>query len=373
MIARAALRLQSDSRLSELAAAGHEPAFEAIVVRYRSALLRYCARLLPADRAEDAVQQTFVNAFTALRSEEPPARLKPWLYRIAHNVAVNALHKNGWDYDQLREELNGVPQPPDIVMERARLRDVLRELDRLPERQRSALVLRAFEGRSYEEIASALRATAPIVRQLLNRARTKLRDGLGFLVPVPVLRAMLSGGFAKAGIGVLAATTIAAGTGVAVHDQSGARHAPSDHPHTAKLRSRETPPTRPAQVAGKTTAHAPRHSVEAGRSRERSAGGRQGADDGTLERHRASSPEDSGDDHSGSSDDHGDDSVATTSPLEEPDHSATAEPSETGGGGDVSDGAETSDSTGETIGTETTGSDDHGGDTHVEPSSSDGA
>src|SRR4051812_10681878 len=54
----AALRRQSDERLVELVRGGHEPAFEAIVERYRTQLLRYCGRFLPAARAEDATQQT---------------------------------------------------------------------------------------------------------------------------------------------------------------------------------------------------------------------------------------------------------------------------------------------------------------------------
>src|SRR3954452_1381816 len=94
---RTAVRLQSDARLVELARAGDSFAFEAIVERHQSALLRYCKRLLPADRAEDAVQQAFLNAFSALSGDDRPNELKPWLYRIAHNAAVNALKKNGWD------------------------------------------------------------------------------------------------------------------------------------------------------------------------------------------------------------------------------------------------------------------------------------
>ena len=56
-LSRLTLRLQSDARLVELAAGGREPAFDAIVDRYHSPLLRYCARLLPYDRAEDVVQR----------------------------------------------------------------------------------------------------------------------------------------------------------------------------------------------------------------------------------------------------------------------------------------------------------------------------
>src|SRR3954454_4846944 len=85
------LRLQSDERLVALAREGHDPAFTAIVDRYRSPLERYYARILDPGRAEDAVQQTFVNAHIAMRANDDQLALKPWLYRIAHNSALNVL------------------------------------------------------------------------------------------------------------------------------------------------------------------------------------------------------------------------------------------------------------------------------------------
>src|SRR5262245_32815112 len=86
------LRLQSDARLTELARAGHEPAFDAIVHRYRPALLRYCTRILGPSRAEDAVQQALASAHTAMTNgDDRDLKLRPWLYRIAHNSALNIL------------------------------------------------------------------------------------------------------------------------------------------------------------------------------------------------------------------------------------------------------------------------------------------
>src|SRR5881275_1187095 len=85
------LRLQSDERLAELAAAGHDAAFDAIVVRYRGQLLRYCGAIVGSSRAEDAVQQTLLNAHTALGEADEVRHLRSWLYRIAHNVSLNLL------------------------------------------------------------------------------------------------------------------------------------------------------------------------------------------------------------------------------------------------------------------------------------------
>ena len=76
---RPVLSTQSDERLVDLVRAGSDPAFEAIVERYRRELMRY-SRILPPDRAEDVVQQAFVRAYEAI-SETPPSNLRPWLFR----------------------------------------------------------------------------------------------------------------------------------------------------------------------------------------------------------------------------------------------------------------------------------------------------
>ena len=190
---RPVLRSQSDDRLVDLVRAGSEPAFEAIVSRYRGPLLRYCRRILPEARAEDAVQQSFVSAFAAMRRDDADLDLRPWLYRIAHNNALNGLRDRGLGHLELDEGIDGV-EPPDQAMERRQsLRDVLAAVESLPERQRDAMVLRELEGRSYEEIAGALGVTGGAVRQLLNRARTTLRAGVTAVTPLPAMVWLWSG------------------------------------------------------------------------------------------------------------------------------------------------------------------------------------
>jgi RNA polymerase sigma factor (sigma-70 family) len=177
------LRTQSDERLVDLVRAGSEPAFEAIVTRYRRALLRYCSRILPEERAEDAVQQTFVRAFDAMRESDAELRLRPWLYRIAHNTALNALRDRSLRHEQLDESFDGVEQPDQALERSMGLREVLRAVQDLPERQRNAIVLRELEGRSYEQIAAELGVTGGAVRQLLNRARTSVRAAATAVTP----------------------------------------------------------------------------------------------------------------------------------------------------------------------------------------------
>jgi RNA polymerase sigma factor (sigma-70 family) len=184
---RPVLATQTDTRLVDLARAGYEPAFETIVSRYRAALLRYAERFLSRERAEDAVQQSFVSAYEAMLRDDSALNLRPWLYRIAHNASLNALRDRGLRHSELDENIDGVERP-DQALERAQgLGDVLTAVQALPERQRDAIVLRELEGRSYDEIAAELGVSNGSVRQLLNRARNSLRAGATAVVPVGLL------------------------------------------------------------------------------------------------------------------------------------------------------------------------------------------
>src|SRR5829696_6428340 len=180
------LRTQTDERLVALAAAGHERAFEAIVERYRRPLLRHCRRYLPEARAEDALQQALVSAWSALRRGDEVRALRPWLYRIVHNASLNALRAAGYDYEQLRDTLHGDGGPAELAERSAVVRQTLAGLAALPERQRQALLQIAVEGRSQDEVAEELGLSHGAVRQLVHRARTSLRTAATALVPLPL-------------------------------------------------------------------------------------------------------------------------------------------------------------------------------------------
>jgi RNA polymerase sigma factor (sigma-70 family) len=181
------LRTQTDERLVDLVRAGNEAAFEAIVARYQRPLMRYCARFLSQESADDAVQQVFVRAYDALRSSDADMNLRPWLYRIAHNTALNSLRDRAPAHEQLSEQIDGVERPDQAFEKSQRLREVVGAVGMLPDRQRDALVLRELEGRSYDEIAASIGVSNGAVRQLLNRARITLRAGATVLTPYGLL------------------------------------------------------------------------------------------------------------------------------------------------------------------------------------------
>ena len=193
LLSSALLRAQTDDRLVELAAAGHDRAFEAIVERYRRPLLRYLRRLLSDTLAEDVVQATFINAWSSLRTGTEVRELRPWLYRIAHNAAINSLKKVGEAMEEVPESAGGFATEPAAELERRdEMQQALTSIAALPSRQRAALLAVAVDGRAHADVAQELGLTDGAVRQLVHRARTTLRTAATAITPLPLVHAMVA-------------------------------------------------------------------------------------------------------------------------------------------------------------------------------------
>src|SRR5436309_12373484 len=186
-VSTALLRTQSDQRLLELMQAGHEAAFTAIVERYRPQLQRYARRMLPEGRCEDAVQQAFMQAWRALQDGKEVRQLRPWLYAIVHNAAVNTLRQGVFDYRELLDSVQGHDDPEADVQMHAVMRQTLSAVAALPERQRDALLKVVVEGRPQAQVAKEMGLTENGLRQLLFRARTTLRAAATAVTPLPML------------------------------------------------------------------------------------------------------------------------------------------------------------------------------------------
>ena len=265
------LRCQTDERLVDLARAGNERAFEAIVDRYQRPLLRYCARLLPPNRAEDVVQQALLNAYAGMLRDDRRIELRPWLYRIAHNASLNALRENGWSHERIETVLAGGPDTTrETVERRASLETVLNAVQMLPERQRNAMILREIEGCSYEQIAIELDATGGAVRQLLHRARHTVRATATALTPAGLLTRLPLGGTVaermsdavvhetlrigagRVAGGVVAALAVAAGLSEAPkHLRLPPTAGPHRAPHVAHAPSQASPASSRAVATGR--------------------------------------------------------------------------------------------------------------------------
>ena len=153
----------------------------ALYEEYANQVFRYCLQQLGSrEEAEDAVQSTFLNAFRGIKRGVVPELEAAWLFKIAHNVCLSR-RRSAWrrgriespaDFEVI-EELT--PAPSRRADELIGLQEVL---ERLPETQRRAILLREWQGLSYREIAAELELSQGAVETLIFRARRSLASGL---------------------------------------------------------------------------------------------------------------------------------------------------------------------------------------------------
>jgi len=178
------LASMSDTTLVGLIAAGSDDAFTALDARYRRKLVRYARGFVSGGTAdaEDAVQDALVRAVRALRKGSSPEAVGPWLHRIVRNCALDlSAARRRHPVVELADHAHPPAEDAQAAVERRMGVDgLVSDVGRLPATQRSALVLRELEGRSYADIAHELDVTVPAVKSLLVRARAGLkqaRDG----------------------------------------------------------------------------------------------------------------------------------------------------------------------------------------------------
>lgn len=171
------LRLRSDEQLVALFRSGSEDAFRAIHDRYRARLLAYARQMLGGSRqdAEDVLQDVFFRAYGALRADARPVALRAWLYRVAHNRCIDQIRRPAPAPSEVLEVSRPPqPDPPSETERREDLRRLVTDVGRLPDQQRSALLMRELQGLSYEELSDSLDVSVAAVKSLLVRARTGL-------------------------------------------------------------------------------------------------------------------------------------------------------------------------------------------------------
>jgi RNA polymerase sigma factor (sigma-70 family) len=169
----------SDDDLVARFRAGDETAFTEIHRRFRSPLIAFARRMLHGSGhdAEDVVQDSLIRAYRGLRVTDRAMTLRPWLYMIVRNRALDELRtprRSECFDDAARLAAAPAADPAQCFAERDEMRRLVAEIGRLPERQRMALVLREFDGRTHAETARALRTTVPATKSLIIRARSNL-------------------------------------------------------------------------------------------------------------------------------------------------------------------------------------------------------
>jgi RNA polymerase sigma-70 factor, ECF subfamily len=181
------LSSQDDAAVVGAALRGVPEACEEIVRRYERPIFGLIARMVRDEaQAEDLTQDTFLKMFRALARYDPAMRFSSWLFRIAHNTAIDYLRQRRLlvvtpvdDPDDEADPLQALPDPAAISPERSAERAELtvaveHALDRVRPDYRAVLVLRYQEGLEYQEIADIIGAPLGTVKTFLHRARRDL-------------------------------------------------------------------------------------------------------------------------------------------------------------------------------------------------------
>ncbi len=175
----ALMRLQSDEKLVAMTRGGDQGAYEALMGRYHSRILGFTRHMLGSrEDAEDVTQESFAAAYSAMMADERPINVKPWLYRIARNRSLNHMRRQkavGVEDFDLHVADHG-RTTADEAGQREELRQLMGDVQALPESQRTALLLREIDALSYDQIAEAMETTVPSVKSLLVRARVGLAE-----------------------------------------------------------------------------------------------------------------------------------------------------------------------------------------------------
>jgi RNA polymerase sigma factor (sigma-70 family) len=274
------LAAMADTTLVGLIAAGSDDAFAALDARYRRRLVRFARGFVTGGTAdaEDVVQDAMVRAVRALRNGSRPDAPGPWLHRITRNCALDLMaSRRRHPVVELPDHAGGeglVSEDAQQALDRRLgVRTLVADVSQLPDTQRSALVLRELEGRSYAAIADELDVTVPAVKSLLVRARQGLRRvrddrRIAAWMPLPLLARLaeragtlwepVAAGAAPkvacAAVVVIGAMPVAGGTAPVTRDAAHqapakAHHAQADAPGGPAPAPTDTTIRRPAATA----------------------------------------------------------------------------------------------------------------------------
>lgn len=172
----------ADKELVRRVCEGEKKYFEEIISRHQGKIFAYVYRLLNGrrDDALDVVQNTFIKAYENLKSFNRRRKFTSWLYRIAHNEAINFIKREKRratisldDNPVIEQSLYTESNQHDYILAREGQEVVETTLATLPRKYREALILRFIEDRTYEEMSFILQKPLSTIGTLLNRGRKK--------------------------------------------------------------------------------------------------------------------------------------------------------------------------------------------------------
>ncbi len=191
---------RSDVQLMLDVKAGDEQSFELLLQRYRAPLVNFLYRMVRArEEAEDLAQEVFLRVYRARKDYVPSAKFTTWLFRIATNLALNSVRDNRHQRMEIsldapvtvdaedgdEKALDIAEKHPNIeqyLVEEARKKMIRHAIDKLPEKQRAAVLLHKYQELDYGDIAKILECSESALKSLLFRAYETLRVELAPLV-----------------------------------------------------------------------------------------------------------------------------------------------------------------------------------------------
>ncbi|HMD39346.1 MAG TPA: sigma-70 family RNA polymerase sigma factor [Candidatus Acidoferrum sp.] len=191
---------RSDVQLMLDVKAGDEQSFALLLQRYRTPLVNFLYRMVRArEEAEDLAQEVFLRVYRARKDYVPSAKFTTWLFRIATNLALNSVRDNRYqrmevslDAPVMVDAEDGDERPLDVaeknpnieqhLIEEAQKKMIRHAIDKLPEKQRAAVLLHKYQELDYGDIAKILECSESALKSLLFRAYETLRVELAPLV-----------------------------------------------------------------------------------------------------------------------------------------------------------------------------------------------
>src|SRR6516225_576331 len=191
--------VRTDVQLMLDVKAGDEASFELLLQRYRTPLVNFLYRMVRnREQAEDLAQEVFLRVYRAREDYVPSAKFTTWLFRIATNLALNSVRDTRYrklevsidapigETEDGDERTLDIPEKhPNIeqhLVEDARRKMIRHAIDKLPEKQRAAVLLHKYQELDYAEIAKILACSESALKSLLFRAYESLRVELAPLV-----------------------------------------------------------------------------------------------------------------------------------------------------------------------------------------------
>jgi RNA polymerase sigma-70 factor, ECF subfamily len=191
--------LEQDAQLMLRVRQGDDTSFALLLERHRRPVVHFLFRMVPNQAvSEELAQEVFLRVYRSRETYEPTAKFTTWLFRIATHMALNWIrdHKKerrqesldeevaeGQDGDGMRRQVSdGLPTVEARMVAQTRLQEVRGAIEKLPEKQRAAVLMHKYEGLEYTQIARALGCSESAVKSLLFRAYESLRGRLAHLV-----------------------------------------------------------------------------------------------------------------------------------------------------------------------------------------------